>query len=377
MTQFNPKLRYDSDPDKVWDSKEVNAEINGIETAINTLDSTLLDTTSDQVINGQKTFFNLYLDSDGIETYDSYMNHSVSDISPVFGAGNIALENNGIPEEGGYSKPNVSGFTSTFEVLNPSFIHGDIILDVVGTSAPDWGYVKYHTGNIPLFRYDYTLDGTNPKLGTSNIEITYPFTSVATIGTTQTTGTGITSNGNKSSYVGAASSSIMYLVLAYNPTTNISDMLLVAAGFENSIPKSYLAYRIIGFLWMGSAIRVMPFVQYNGAYHTYGGNNSLAGYYFDSPIYRFTISGIATVHTQVAIATVLRKIFFSGFSNRLFENIPEYRVTSTNARSDFGLDNIKFKIPLTYDNNGYIENSVDTDGIEWYVDRFNHGDIIL
>lgn len=377
MTQFNPKIRVSSDPEALWNSNEINNEITNIDNAISSLDDILLSTIGTQSVNGQKTFFNLYLDSDGIETYESIMETNRSDISPVFGAGTIALEYDGTPEEGGYLKPNVSGFTLKLEPLNPSFMSGNVLIETIGTiGIVGQGTLRITTGNIPICQYDSTFDGTPPSLDINALEHTKFATSLILSGTTMFSGTGVTNN-SVPSVIGntpTVQSTIPYhIVAALRPDTGQYDTFIVEGGYENSIPSPYKWFRTLGITIGNGSVGVLPFTQYAGVTHILN-----APYNFYSNNFReYGVIAIDCIVTAYITSTTLkREVRFPNLTSALFTDIPGYYSTNATRYSDFGLYRQYTKVPLTYNTGRNLENTPNLNEY-WYAKSMNHGDIIL
>jgi len=381
MTQFNPKIRIDSNPEQLWDSAQVNNELTSIDNAISSLDGILLSTIGTQIVNGQKTFFNLYLDSDGIETYESIMETNKSDISPVFGAGNITLEYNGIPEEGGYLKHNVSGFTTTLVPLNPCFLHGDITIRSAGTSTEDKRLINIQTGNIPLISYDTNYGGTPPNLNTINL---YSYDTSNTISDISgLSGTCGTSLDGTVTYYGADNANGMnnILILANNRETGVLYLLIVHPDYISTISKEFNSFRKLGFMYVlpSGPVTGETFINTRDTLFMIDSNNLSATNIYASNN-RTGISGILTCSEASNIQNIKSYIIFQGFTEYLYSNLPIGTKTSNtgNFLCDVNLGRVLFKLPINHDSNGDISSELISPlkaNITIY--SFNHGDIIL
>lgn len=139
-------IKQSNNPEDRWDANEVNLDLTRLDTSINNLSSDLVTTNTSQTINGQKTFFTLFLDpSSGFYTYNSIMDKYPFDISPMFGPSTYGLSSKGTYEEGRYDKKNASGTQMDLAGLNPVFMPSIIEIEVTGTDT-----VRVKALNVPL-----------------------------------------------------------------------------------------------------------------------------------------------------------------------------------------------------------------------------------
>lgn len=138
-------IKRDNNPEAVWNSSEVNTELSRLSLGIQGLQTNLMTVNSNQVIDGQKTFFTLFVDEDSIVTYDDMMDDFPFDISPVFGASVYGFGCNRSLEEGRYNKKNASGTVMDVASLNPSFMPSEIYIEVV-----DATHIRVKALNVPL-----------------------------------------------------------------------------------------------------------------------------------------------------------------------------------------------------------------------------------
>jgi hypothetical protein len=367
MTQFNPKLRYDSKPDSLWDATEFNSELNSIDSAMQSIPGILLDTTTNQTVNGQKTFFNLYTESSNIETYTTYMDISPTDISPVFGAGNLALELNGILQFGGYTKPNVSGYTFNMTPLNPSFMNGSVRLESLSTTTK-----SCVSGNIPLMEYDSTKDGTLPPLIGNTVESRGFITSV----TIPQQVIGISTN---SSYTGDFTPDTwVYLISMYNSYDGGNSIVYIQARATITLDQKFSGFRKLGIYKVGETnSSILEYVL-----QMKGNEFFTSSIIKDSTLSNYTKSLGVDCLVELLVDSSIYKysISYQEIGINLYENIPAGRITNESlvqSKSNFGVSYLRSKVPYIYGQNGDLSITPVAPNTTQYIKRLNHGDIIL
>jgi len=223
--RVSSNIKNSNNPEDRWDSSEVNKDIDKLDSNITKLSENLVTTNTVQTINGQKTFFTLFIDEDDtVVTYNKVMNDLPFEVSPVFGPATYQFGVNRAVEEGSYDKHNASGTTMDVAALNPSFMPSEVYIEVISDNTI---YVK--ALNIPLPK---TALAGSYSISSSNMDAYLWKTSVSIEDTLEVTN--LTSSGtfarNHNIYVN------------YNPDTDIVSVDLT----ENSIQSENVLTRCIG-----------------------------------------------------------------------------------------------------------------------------------
>lgn len=170
--RISSHIKQSNNPEDRWDSTEVNKEVTKLDTNISDLSNNLMSTNTVQSVDGQKTFFSLFVDeNNGTETYNTTMESLPFNITPVFGAGVYQFGVNRSREEGNYNKKNASGTLMDIAALNPSYMPSEISISYIDSSNI---YIK--AMNVPLPRT--SLTGTY-STSDSNMSAYYWRTSVS------------------------------------------------------------------------------------------------------------------------------------------------------------------------------------------------------
>jgi len=282
LNQYSPLIRQDNSPYILWQADEINRELDNMGSNTSQLDSILLDTTSTQVIQGQKTFFNLYLDNP--PTYDTTMDWIEADISPLSGAGYRTITSDA-PEELAIDKQNPSGVTMKLAGKNPSFMPARI-----NASCTNGTTINLDCRNLPLAAYDPSKLGQKPSSNGDYVEPFYWATSVNSTGTAQLNGTN--SSENLCTY--GTGNGRYEVYVAYKDSVGTSDIFLVQEGNEANISSDYKYFKKASFFSVDSTTgTVIPFTQDAGVYSLFRKDtlSNLPNYIKSSCIVKGFVSG--------------------------------------------------------------------------------------
>ncbi len=143
---ISSNIKRSNNPEDRWNSSEVNKELEKLDSNISKLSTDLMTTNTAQDVDGQKTFFSLFVDDeDSVITYDKVMEDIPFDISPIFGPGTYHFGKDRAVEEGRYNKHNASGALVDVASLNPCFMPSEISIEVISDTE-----VRIKALNVPL-----------------------------------------------------------------------------------------------------------------------------------------------------------------------------------------------------------------------------------
>lgn len=228
--RITSNIKSSNNPEDRWNSSEVNKDLNKLDNSIVNLSEDLVTTDTTQIINGQKTFFTLFVEDEGsVVTYDKIMEDLPFEISPVFGPATYQFGVNRAVEEGRYNKHNASGATMNVAALNPSFMPSEIYIEVISNNDI---YVK--ALNVPLPKT--SLAGSYSQ-GSSNMDAYLWKTSVSFEGTLEVTS------------LGSSTAKAHNIYINYNPDTDTVSVDLS----EQSIQSENVLTRCIGCVFSKSS----------------------------------------------------------------------------------------------------------------------------
>jgi hypothetical protein len=271
---YSPLNRLDSSPYSIWDSNKVNKEIQKITDSISTIASQLLNINTSQNINGQKSFSDIYF-KNSTPTYKSIMSWIHHDITPIFGSGSVSFSRNNVLEEGAFSKPNVSGVIMSAALNNPIFSMNNLEV-IVGTNPSNNAdmLLTINAPNVPLAAYDPQQLNGKPSPGQNLIQPYYWGTSkgIQNGGTTISLSSWTSSTGTALFRDSSDTAQHTYVFLAYNKTTDITDILVSQEKAIQNIPSSYTFMAPIctffGRIATNQSPKTNPFIFSNGQYMT-------------------------------------------------------------------------------------------------------------
>jgi len=242
---YSPINRIDNSPYTLWSAGVIQREMEHISACISDLSSRLFNTNTVQTVGGQKTFSDLYFQNQS-PTYGTVMDWINHDISPVFGAGAVALSRDGAASEGKFTKPNVSGVVMDAALKNPVFSQNSISI-TGGTDNRGLKVLYVDAPNVPLAAFDSQKLGSIPQFGKGLVQPYYWATSQNCSGTILLGSTGETLSAGTSRYtIDSVTTAVPHFIIAgYNEAKDTVDLVLAHKSKLSELPADYKSLSIL------------------------------------------------------------------------------------------------------------------------------------